>query len=222
MARRVIDLRPGAPTDAGECAAAKRRRRRADVRPRGLRPPASASSSARSTRRSPGAGAAGDYEVGAWLRGAGEEILGFTPTSAGPSCRAVSGAAFVRLRMIGTAEAVDEFGYDPRLRGASQRAHPACSTSSGGASRRRARPRAASRPSCCWSATTPGGLFPYDGVMIAEALRAHHPGGGRHARPLVEDFVYQHAVPRAGAGAGRHRPRVVARTPAGCSRASRP
>ncbi len=35
-----------------------------------------------------------------------------------------------------------------------------------------------------------GGLFPYDGVMIAEALRAHHPGGGRDARPLVEDFVY--------------------------------
>jgi 1-acyl-sn-glycerol-3-phosphate acyltransferase len=99
-------------------------------------------------------------------------------------------AAFVRMRMIGTAETVDDFGYDPAFHA-------------------RVRPLTRLLYDQWWRVEATGlehvpmtgrlllvgnhagGIFPYDGVMIAEALRAHHPGGGRHARPLVEDFVYQ-------------------------------
>jgi 1-acyl-sn-glycerol-3-phosphate acyltransferase len=100
------------------------------------------------------------------------------------------GAAVVRLRMIGTAERVDDFGYDPAFHA-------------------RLLPLTRLLYEQWWRveatgleqvpltgrlllvANHSGGLFPYDGMMIAEALRAHHPGGGRQARPLVEDFVYQ-------------------------------
>jgi 1-acyl-sn-glycerol-3-phosphate acyltransferase len=188
MARRVIDLRPGASTEPASAPRPKRRRRRADADHEAF------------GRRLlelereidevlAGLGAAGDYEVGAWLRGAAEEVLGFYADLGRAFMQGGLGAAFVRLRMLGTAESVDEFGYDAAFQA-------------------RLAPLIRLLYEQWWRVEASGldhvplsgrlllvgnhsgGLFPYDGVMIAEALRAHHPGGGRDARPLVEDFVY--------------------------------
>ena len=136
-----------------------------------------------------GLGGAADYEVGAWPRGAAEEVLGFYADLGRAFMQGGLGNAFVRLRMLGTAERVDEFGYDAAFQA-------------------RLAPLIRLLYEQWWRVEASGldhvplsgrlllvgnhsgGLFPYDGLMIAEALRAHHPGGGRDARPLVEDFVY--------------------------------
>ena len=183
MARRVIDLRPGA-----EPPAPKRRRRTrgdADHEAFGKR--------LRELEREVEdalAGIADATDYGAWLRAAGEEVLGFYADLGRAFMEGGLGAAFVRLRMIGTADAVDDFGYDAAFHA-------------------RLAPLLHALYAHWWRVEAAGlehvplagrlllvgnhsgGLFPYDGVMIAEALRAHHPDGGRHARPLVEDFVYQ-------------------------------
>ncbi len=135
------------------------------------------------------AGGGRDYDAAAWLRGNAEEILGFYADLGRAFVRDGLAGAFVRLRMIGTAESVDDFGYDPAFHA-------------------RLLPLIRLLYEHWWRVEVSGiehvpasgrlllvgnhsgGLFPYDGAMIAEALRAHHPGGGRHARPLVEDFVY--------------------------------
>ena len=136
------------------------------------------------------AGGASDYEMGSWLRGAAEDVLGFYADLGRAFMRNGLAGAFVRLRMIGTAESVDEFGCDPAFAA-------------------RIAPLTRALYGQWWRVETSGlervpltgrlmlvgnhsgGLFPYDGMMVAEALRAHHPDGGRDARPLVEDFVYQ-------------------------------
>jgi len=188
MVRRVIDLRPGASPDG----VPKRRRasRAAAVDPHhdafGMRLRELEREIEEALAR---AGGGGEYEVGTWLRGAGEELLGFYADLGRAFIHGGLAGAFVRLRMIGTAETVDEFGYDPAFHA-------------------RLAPLTRALYEQWWRIEVSGiehvplsgrlmlvgnhsgGLFPYDGVMIAEALRAHHPDGGRQARPLVEDFVY--------------------------------
>jgi len=192
MARRVIDLRPAPENGASTPAIPKRRR----ARPSEAVDPLHEAFGARLRELEreleealARAGAAGDYEIGTWLRGTAEEVLGFYADLGRAFMQGGLSAAFVRLRMIGTAEAVDEFGYDPSFHA-------------------RLAPLTRALYEQWWRVETSGmehvplsgrlmlvgnhsgGLFPYDGVMIAEALRAHHPDGGRQARPLVEDFIY--------------------------------
>lgn len=183
MPRRVIDLRPGV-----EAPPPKRRRRKrddADHEAFGKR--------LRELERELDqalAGMVNETDYGAWARGAAEEVLGFYADLGRAFMEGGLGAAFVRLRMIGTSDRVDDFGYDPAFHA-------------------RLAPLLHALYAQWWRVETSGlehvpltgrlllvgnhsgGFFPYDGVMIAEALRAHHPGGGRQARPLVEDFVYQ-------------------------------
>jgi len=189
MGRRVIDLRPGV-SDAEAAAPKKRRRRRVAEDPhaafgRRLLELERELDEALAGIRTPT-----DYEVATWLRGAGEELLGFYADLGRAFMRGGLPGAFVRLRMIGTADAVDDFGYDPAFHA-------------------RVLPLTRLLYEQWWRVEAigldqvplsgrlllvgnhSGGIFPYDGMMIAEALRAHHPGGGRQARPLVEDFVYQ-------------------------------
>jgi 1-acyl-sn-glycerol-3-phosphate acyltransferase len=188
MGRRVIDLRPG---DPGEAAPKKRRRRAAPA----ADPHEAFGRRLRELERElddvlAGIGVESDYELATWLRGAGEELLGFYADLGRAFMHGGVAGAFIRMRMIGTAEQVDDFGYDPSFHA-------------------RLLPLTRLLYEQWWRVETTGldqvpvsgrlmlvgnhsgGFFPYDGVMIAEALRAHHPGGGRQARPLVEDFVYQ-------------------------------
>jgi 1-acyl-sn-glycerol-3-phosphate acyltransferase len=189
MARRVIDLHSGASRRPAETPAPRRRRKRpgdADHEAFGRR--------LRELEREiddvlAGLGSGTEYELGTWVRGATEEVLGFYADLGRAFIEGGLGAAFVRLRMLGTAASVDEFGYDAAFHA-------------------RLAPLIQLLYGRWWRIETSGlehvplsgrlllvgnhsgGLFPYDGVMIAEALRTHHPGGGRQARPLVEDFVY--------------------------------
>lgn len=149
----------------------------------------------------------------AMARAAGEDLLAFYAELGRAFMSGGAGGVFVRLRMIGTADRVDDFGYDPvfyvrvapllrflyerwwrvELVGAEQ-----------------------VPPSgrVLLVANHSGGFLPYDGLMIAYGLRQHRPGGGREVRPLVEDFVYH--LPFVGpwltrAGAVRASPENAAR-----------
>ena len=189
MARRVIDLRGGAPEP--ETPPKRRRRRRAARDPHHDAFSARLRDLEREIEAAlTGAGGSEDYEVATRLRGLGEELLGFYADLGRAFLRGGLAGAFVRLRMIGTAETVDDFGYDPAFAARVQplvrflyerwwRVEPS------GLEHVPATGR------LLLVGNHSGGVFPYDGVMIAEALRTHHPGGGREARPLVEDFVYQ-------------------------------
>jgi 1-acyl-sn-glycerol-3-phosphate acyltransferase len=188
MARRVIDLRP---TPDGGAAPAAPKRRRAAARDAvheafGARLRELEREIDEALAR---AGAAGDYEVGTWLRGTAEELLGFYADLGRAFMQGGLADAFVRLRMVGTAETVDEFGYDPAF-------HARLAPLTRALYEQWWRVEASGIEHVPLSGRLllvgnhSGGLFPYDGVMIAEALRAHHPDGGRQARPLVENFIY--------------------------------
>ncbi|MCC6767105.1 MAG: acyltransferase family protein [Deltaproteobacteria bacterium] len=184
MARRVVDLRPA---DVAPTPPRRRRRRRGDADHEAF------GQRLRELEREIEealAGIAEGADYGAWLRGVGEEVLGFYADLGRAFMESGLGGAFVRLRMVGTADRVDDFGYDPAFHA-------------------RVEPLVRALYEQWWRVEAAGldhvplsgrlllvgnhsgGVFPYDGMMIAEALRAHHPGGGRQARPLVEDFVYQ-------------------------------
>ena len=102
------------------------------------------------------------------------------------------------------------------------RRSPACSTSSWWRVEAAGLEHVPSPAACCWSATTPGGFFPYDGLMIAEALARASSGrrtaGAAAGRGLrLSDAVSRSGCWRAPASSARRR-----RTPGGCSPASRP
>ncbi len=183
MARRVVDLRPG------DVAPPPPRRRRT----RGAGAHEAFGRRLRELERELEealAGIAEGADYGGWLRGAGEELLGFYADLGRAFMESGLGGAFVRLRMVGTADRVDDFGYDPAF-------HARLEPLMRALYERWWRVEAAGLDHVPLSGRLllvgnhSGGVFPYDGMMIAEALRAHHPGGGRQARPLVEDFVYQ-------------------------------
>jgi 1-acyl-sn-glycerol-3-phosphate acyltransferase len=185
MPRRVIDLHRDAPADAPK---PRRRRRRPDpheafdVRLRELEREIEEALAH--------AGGGGGFDLDGWVRESGEELLGFYADLGRAFLREGLAGVFVRLRMIGTAESVDEFGYDPAFHA---RVLPLVRllyqrwwrVELSGIEQVPASGR------LMLVGNHSGALFPWDGVMIAEALRADHPSGGRLARPLVEDFVYQ-------------------------------
>lgn len=127
--------------------------------------------------------------VGAALQRTGEQLLSFYADLARALVDGGVEAAFVRLRMIGTADAVDDFGFDagfhervePLLRFLHDRWWRVESTGI------RHVPRAGR---AMLVANHSGGSMPYDGLMIAHALEARRAGRGRAARPLVEDGAY--------------------------------
>ena len=135
------------------------------------------------------AGGKEDGALVALARRAAEELLAFY---ADLGRAFVSGGAeevFIRLRMIGTTDRVDDFGYDPAFHA---RVVPAL----------RFLYERWWRVELSGVENVPltgrlllvgnhsGGFLPYDGLIIAHALREHHPRGEREVRPLIEDFVY--------------------------------
>jgi len=123
------------------------------------------------------------------VRAAAEELLALYADLGRAFTSGGIEGAFIRLRMIGTADRVDDFGYDADFHA-------------------RVTPLLRLLYESWWRvelsgvehvppaervilvANHSGGIFPYDGFMIAEALGAPHASGLRQARPLVEDFVY--------------------------------
>ncbi len=127
--------------------------------------------------------------IGSALQLVGEQLLGFYAELARVAVDGGIEAAFVRLRMIGTADTVDEFGFDaafheralPLLRFLHDRWWRVESTGI------RHVPRTGR---VMLVGNHSGGSMPYDGLMIAHALEARRAGRGRAARPLVEDGAY--------------------------------
>ncbi len=136
----------------------------------------------------------------ALARDAAEELLGFYADLGRAFMTGGAAEVFIRLRMIGTSDRVDDFGYDPAF---AARIAPLLRflyerwwrVELIGADRVPADGRV------LLVANHSGGFFPYDGLMIAHGVREHRPGGGREVRPLVEDFVYH--LPFVGASLAR-------------------
>ena len=135
------------------------------------------------------AGGTVDHGLATVARDAAEELLAFYADLARAFMSGGVGEAFIRLRMIGTAERVDDFGYDSAFRA---RIAPVLRflyerwwrVELSGADNVPLTGRV------LLVANHSGGFLPYDGLMIAHALSEHHPGGGREVRPLIEDFIY--------------------------------
>jgi len=135
--------------------------------------------------------AGGDSDRGAlaMVREAAEEVLAFYADLGRAFAQGGLEAVFIRLRMIGTAERVDDFGYDasfharvtPFLRFLYERWWRVELVGA---------EHVPPAGRVMLVANHAGAMFPYDGFMIAEGLAHHLPGGGRQVRPLVEDFVY--------------------------------
>ncbi len=122
-------------------------------------------------------------------RGAAEELIAFYADLARAFARGGAYDVFIRVRMIGTADEVDDFGYD-------------------GGFRQQIAPLVRFLYDRWWRvellgvdnvpasgrvllvANHGGALFPYDALMLAHGIAEHRPGGGRELRPLIEDFVY--------------------------------
>jgi len=123
-------------------------------------------------------------------RTAAEELLGFYADLARAFRRGGIGEVFIRVRMVGTADAVDEFGFD---RDFAIRAEPVLDflydrwwrVELEGVEHVPAAGRA------LLVANHSGGFLPYDALMLARALRGRRADGVQDVRPLVEDFVYR-------------------------------
>jgi 1-acyl-sn-glycerol-3-phosphate acyltransferase len=132
-----------------------------------------------------GAGGRVDGRLIALARAVAEEVLGFYADLGRAFMSGGAAEVFIRLRMMGTADRVDDFGYDP---GFYARLAPALRflyerwwrIELVGTEHVPVRGRV------LLVANHSGGFFPYDGLMIAHGLREH----GREVRPLIEDFVY--------------------------------
>src|SRR6266481_1919746 len=123
-------------------------------------------------------------------RDAVEELLGFYADLARAFRSGGAGEMLIRLRMIGTADHVDDFGYDAAFAA-------------------RVAPLLEFLYARWWRvdldgtehvpqagrvllvANHSGGFFPYDGLMLAHGLQTRRAGGGRDVRPLVEDSAYR-------------------------------
>jgi 1-acyl-sn-glycerol-3-phosphate acyltransferase len=187
---------PSAPADTPPPPSRPRRRRRTS-RARAGRPPARRDPFAARLRTLEreieralaNAGGEVDRGAAALLQEAGEQVLAFYADVTRAFLDGGVAAAFVRLRMVGTADVVDDFGFDaafharaqPLLRFLYERWWRV------DVSGIRHVPR---KGRALLVANHSGGLFPYDGLMIAQALRARRAGAGLVARPLVEDGAY--------------------------------
>jgi 1-acyl-sn-glycerol-3-phosphate acyltransferase len=123
-------------------------------------------------------------------RDAVEELLAFYADLARAFRSGGVGEALIRLRMIGTADYVDEFGYDAAF---ATRVAPLLEflyarwwrVDLGGAE------HVPEAGRVLLVANHSGGFFPYDALMLAHGLHMRRAGGGRDVRPLVEDSAYR-------------------------------
>jgi len=137
-----------------------------------------------------GAAAFEEHGVVNGARDAVEELLAFYADLARAFRSGGAREMLIRLRMIGTADHVDGFGYDAAF---AARVAPLLEllyarwwrVELAGAEHVPAEGRA------IVVANHSGGFFPYDALMLAHALRTRRPGGGRDVRPLVEDSAYR-------------------------------
>ncbi len=133
-------------------------------------------------------------------RDAADDLLGFYADLARAFWDGGVAEAFIRLRMIGTADHVDDFGYDAVF---AARIAPLVEFLYGRWWRveLRGTEHVPSAGRVMLVANHSGGFLPYDGLMMAHGLRTRRAGGGRIVRPLIEDFV--HRLPGIGPALAR-------------------
>jgi 1-acyl-sn-glycerol-3-phosphate acyltransferase len=195
MPRRVVDLHPCPSADSSGAESprprrARRGRKRDQTRPAHDRFAEQLRALEREIDEAL-ARAGGSVEGGVLIRArdVAEEVVAFYADLARAFGQGGVEALFVRLRMIGTADQVDDFGYDPAFRA---QIAPALrflyerwwrvellGVDNVPASGR-----------VLLVANHAGALFPYDALMLAHALAEHYPPSGREVRPLIEDFVH--------------------------------
>jgi len=137
-----------------------------------------------------GAEASADHGLVTAARGAAEELVAFYADLARAVRRGGVAEAFIRLRMIGAAERVDDFGYDAAF---AARMAPLLEFLYQRWWRVGLEGVEHVPPSgrVLLVANHSGGFFPYDALMLAHGIGTRPPGGGREVRPLIEDFVYR-------------------------------
>ncbi|MBI3768174.1 MAG: 1-acyl-sn-glycerol-3-phosphate acyltransferase [Deltaproteobacteria bacterium] len=133
-----------------------------------------------------GVGPSAERGVVTVTRDAAEELLAFYADLARAFRRGGVGEVIIRLRMIGTADHVDDFGYDAAF---AARVAPVLEflydqwwrVELSGAE------HVPTKGRVLLVGNHSGGFFPYDGLIMAHGLRTRH---GREVRPLIEDFAY--------------------------------
>jgi 1-acyl-sn-glycerol-3-phosphate acyltransferase len=136
-----------------------------------------------------GIGTSAEPAVVSAARDATEELLAFYADVARAFRRGGMAEALIRVRMIGAADHVDDFGYDAAF---AARVAPLLEflydrwwrVELSGAEHVPASGRV------LLVGNHSGGFLPYDGLMLAHGVSTRRAGGGRDVRPLVEDFVY--------------------------------
>ncbi len=147
-----------------------------------------------------GIGGAAEQRVVTAARDAADSVLGFYADLARAFWDGGVGEAFIRIRMVGTADHVDEFGYDAAF---AARVAPLLEFLYARWWRVELRglEHVPATGRVMLVANHSGGFLPYDGLMLAHGLRTRRGAGGRLVRPLVEDFVYH--LPWAGPALAR-------------------
>jgi 1-acyl-sn-glycerol-3-phosphate acyltransferase len=196
------DATPGdaRPDARARPARAKRRRRPKTVRAegRGERPRAQATDAFGERLRAlereidevlAGIGASADQSLVTAARDAADGVLSFYADLARAFWDGGVAEAFIRIRMIGTADHVDDFGYD-----AAFAARMAIFLEFLYARWWRVEMRGVEHVPATGRvmlvANHSGGFLPYDGLMMAHGLRTRRGTSGRVVRPLIEDFVH--------------------------------
>ena len=136
-----------------------------------------------------GIGGSADQSVVTAARDAADGLLSFYADLARAFWDGGVAEAFIRIRMIGTADHVDDFGYDAAfatrmgvllefLYGRWWRVEM------------RGAEHVPATGRVMLVANHSGGFLPYDGLMMAHGLRTRRGPSGRLVRPLIEDFVH--------------------------------
>jgi 1-acyl-sn-glycerol-3-phosphate acyltransferase len=135
------------------------------------------------------AGGGDEPALAGLARDAGDELVALVADLGRAFAEGGAGGVVTRLRMIGTTERPDGFGLDPGFR---TRLAPLTRLLYDRWWRVEARgvEHVPADGRALLVANHSGGLFPYDAWMIAHAVEAHHPAGGRLVRPLLDDAVY--------------------------------
>lgn len=136
-----------------------------------------------------GIGGAADQSLVTAARDAADGVLGFYAELARAFWDGGVADAFIRIRMIGTADHVDDFGYD-----AAFAARMGVPLEFLYARWWRVEMRGVEHVPAAGRvmlvANHSGGFLPYDGLMMAHGLRTRRGASGRLVRPLIEDFVH--------------------------------
>jgi 1-acyl-sn-glycerol-3-phosphate acyltransferase len=136
-----------------------------------------------------GIGGSADQSLVTAARDAADGLLSFYADLARAFWDGGVAEAFIRIRMIATADHVDDFGYD-----AAFAARMAVLLEFLYGRWWRVEMRGAEHVPATGRvmlvANHSGGFLPYDGLMMAHGLRTRRGANGRLVRPLVEDFVH--------------------------------